>query len=198
MITKVYFIRHCEPNYNNHNDFQRELTDRGLQDRQLILDYFDKKEIDLIFSSPYKRAYDTVLPLAEKHGLSIETIDDFRERKIDNVWIENFTEFSKNQWNDFSYKLSDGESLQEVQDRNIHALNTVVNNHKDKSIVVGSHGTALSTIVNFFVKSFGHEDFNSLKHLMPFVAEFTFQDTICKDIIIFDLFTQQPIKTYTY
>ncbi|SHO51528.1 hypothetical protein SAMN02745217_03242 [Anaerocolumna xylanovorans DSM 12503] len=26
-MTVVYFVRHAEPNYNNHNDETRELTD---------------------------------------------------------------------------------------------------------------------------------------------------------------------------
>lgn len=49
MATKVYFIRQCEHNYNKYNDFLRELTDKVLQYRQFILDYFDNQKIDLIF-----------------------------------------------------------------------------------------------------------------------------------------------------
>ena len=28
-ITNVYFVRHAEPNYENHNDLLRELTPKG-------------------------------------------------------------------------------------------------------------------------------------------------------------------------
>jgi len=38
---------------------------------------------------------------------------------VGNVWIEDFNSFAKKQWEDFDYKLSDGESLREVQNRNI-------------------------------------------------------------------------------
>lgn len=37
MKTKVYFIRHAEPNYDNHDDISRELSPKGLQDSQQIV-----------------------------------------------------------------------------------------------------------------------------------------------------------------
>jgi 2,3-bisphosphoglycerate-dependent phosphoglycerate mutase len=32
-MTTLYFVRHAEPNYNNHDDLTRELTENGLRDR---------------------------------------------------------------------------------------------------------------------------------------------------------------------
>ncbi|WP_277935312.1 hypothetical protein [Parablautia muri] len=49
--------------------------------------------------------------------MEIKLIDDFRERKIKNEWIEDFNGFCKKQWEDFNFKLSKGESLLEVQRR---------------------------------------------------------------------------------
>lgn len=38
MVTKIYFIRHVEPNYENHDDMLRELSSKGMDRRfQLIL-----------------------------------------------------------------------------------------------------------------------------------------------------------------
>ena len=94
-MTTVYFVRHAEPNYANHNDVQRELTDKGLLDRELVTQYLADKEIDVVLSSPYKRAVDTVRDFADKNRLTIQTVEDFRERKVDSVWIENFNEFNQ-------------------------------------------------------------------------------------------------------
>nr|WP_300837777.1 hypothetical protein [uncultured Acetatifactor sp.] len=30
-MTKVYFVRHAAPNFNNHDDLTRELTVRGAE-----------------------------------------------------------------------------------------------------------------------------------------------------------------------
>ncbi len=187
-MTKVYFVRHAEPNYNNRDDMSRELSTKGLVDRELVTQFLSDKNIEVVLSSPFKRAVDTVAHFADSKGLNIEIIDDFRERKVDSVWIEDFTAFSKAQWADFDYKLSDGESLNEVQNRNISALKNVLKKHKDRNIVIGSHGTALSTIINYFYNSFGYEDFEKIRTVMPWIVEFTFQNDKCTSIKYIDLF----------
>lgn len=182
-MTKVYFVRHAEPNSNNRDDMTRELSAKGVVDRELVTQFLSDKNIDVVLSSPYKRAVDTVAHFADIKGLNIEIVDDFRERKVDSVWIEDFTAFSKAQWADFDYKLSDGESLNEVQIRNISALNCVLDKYNGKNIAIGSHGTALSTIINYYDKSFGYEDFERIRTVMPWIVEFTFQNDKCISII---------------
>ena len=187
-MTHVYFIRHAEPNYKNHDDQTRELTEKGMKDRVLVTDYLKDKMIDVVLSSPYKRAVDTVKDFADKYNLHIKSVHDFRERKIDSIWIEDFQTFSRRQWADFNYKYSDGEALNEVQKRNISALNAVLMEYQNKNIVVGSHGTALSTIINYYDSSFGYDDFERIKSLMPWVVKFTFQNTDCIGIDKINLF----------
>lgn len=177
IITKVYFVRHAEPNYNNHNDPLRELSSKGMEDRKLVTNFLSDKHIDVVLSSPYKRAIDTVKDFADSYGIKIDIIYDFRERKVENGWIEDFAAFTKKQWNDFTYKLSDGECLQEVQARNVSALQQALNKYTGKNLVVGSHGTALSTIINYYNHCFGYKDFEKIKNVMPWIVEFVFDKT---------------------
>ena len=44
-MTNVYFVRHAQPNYENHDDLTRELTEKGLQDRKLVTEFFRAKEV---------------------------------------------------------------------------------------------------------------------------------------------------------
>jgi len=187
-MTTVYFVRHAQPNYDNHDDMSRELSAKGLEDRKLVTNFLSDKNVDVVLSSPFKRAVDTIRDFAEKNGLEIGMVEDFRERRVDSVWIEDFNGFCKKQWEDFSYKLSDGESLAEVQKRNIAALHTVLNEYAGKTIVVGSHGTALSTIINFYDNSFGHAEFEKIRGLMPWLVEFTFDGLVCVGIKQYNLF----------
>lgn len=175
-MTGVFFVRHAEPNYDNHDDMLRELSPKGLADRSKVTDFLFSKDIDVVLSSPFKRAVDTVKDFADSKGLSIEIVDDFRERRVDSVWIEDFSAFSRRQWDDFSYKLSDGECLKEVQERNISALNEVLSRYSGKNIVIGSHGTALSTMINYYDPSFGFADFDKIRFVMPWIVEFVFDD----------------------
>ena len=187
-MTFVYFIRHAEPNYLNHNDYDRELTAKGLKDRELVTAFLSDKDIDVVISSPYKRAVDTVKHFADTNNIHMELIDDFRERKVDSIWIDDFNAFCKKQWEDFSYKLSDGETLGEVQKRNIEALLSIIKKYNGKNIVVGSHGTALSTIINYFNKDFQYNDFCKIKSIFPWIVKFAFNNNEVTNIEYIDVF----------
>ena len=176
-MTGVFFVRHAEPNYDNHDDMLRELSERGMKDRKKVTEFLSDKDIDVVFSSPFKRAVDTVKDFADRKGLNVNVIDDFRERKVDSDWIEDFSAFTEKQWADFNYKLSDGECLKEVQDRNVSALFNVLQDYPGKNIVIGSHGTALSTVINYFDPSFGFSDFDKIRFVMPWIVEFVFDDS---------------------
>ncbi|MBM7642320.1 histidine phosphatase family protein [Streptococcus loxodontisalivarius] len=188
MVTTCYFVRHAEPNYDNHNDYERELSEKGERDRHLVTAFLEDKGITAIYSSPYVRAKETVRPLADKLGLAVIERDDFRERKITTDWIEDFQAFSQQQWADFSYKLADGESLSEVATRNIAALEQLLEEHEGQNLVVGSHGTALSTIINHYDKTFAYADFERVKGLMPWIVVFRFEGKTCLSIEEVNLF----------
>ena len=187
-MTTVYFVRHAQPNYENHDDMLRELTAQGMEDKKMVTRCLSDKNVDMVLSSPFHRSVETVRHFADSKGLEIGIVEDFRERRIDSVWIEDFNGFCKKQWEDFSYKFSDGESLSEVQERNISALNHVLEDYVGKNIVVGSHGTALSTIVNYYDNSFGYAEFEKIRGLMPWVVEFNFAGLKCVGIKQHNLF----------
>ena len=186
-MTNIYFVRHAEPDFNIKCDVSRPLTEKGKQDSIKVLDFFKDKNIDILLSSPYKRAIDTIKPFANHIQKDIELIDDFRERKIDDCWIEDFEKFSINQWENFNYKLNNGESLKEVQNRNIKALDTVLTLHTNKNIVIGSHGTSLSTIINFYNPSFKYGDFKKIKNIMPLIVKFSFNNKSLEKIEFFNI-----------
>ena len=109
-MTIVYFIRHAQPDFSVKNTSLRNLTEEGLADRIKVVDLLEDSGINVIYSSPYKRAYDTVLPVAERLKLDIKIDDRLRERSNGEGKIP-FEEYARNQWNDFSYKQPKGESL---------------------------------------------------------------------------------------
>lgn len=181
-MTTVYFVRHARPNYDNHDDLTRELTARGLRDRLKVVEALRDVPIHAVLSSPYKRAVDTVQPLADERGLSVLTDSDFRERKVGDGWLEDFTAFAKAQWADFDYALEHGESLRQVQNRNLTALRRVLETYAGQTVAIGSHGTALSTLVEYFRPGFGYAGFDRIRGMMPWVVRFTFDGETCVDV----------------
>lgn len=181
-MTTVYFVRHAQPNYDNHDDLTRELTEKGLADRMKVVDLLGNLPIDAVLSSPFKRAVDTVQPLADRLGLLVETDADFRERKIGDGWLKDFTSFAQCQWADFDFALEHGESLQQVQQRNVAALERLLRRFSGQTVVVGSHGTALSTLIEYYRPGFGYQGFNRIRGIMPWVVKFTFADNRCLSV----------------
>ena len=190
-MTTLYFVRHAQPNYDNHDDLTRELSPKGLIDRHLVCDLLADVPINAVLSSPFKRAVDTVTPLAESRSLPIRTVDDLRERRIDSCWIEDFNAFCRTQWENFDYKLSDGESLGQVQARCIAAVEAILQEYAGQTVVIGSHGTALSCIINHYASSFGYDEFQRIRGLMPWVARLTYEGTACREILSINPFTNE-------
>ncbi|MBQ2952138.1 MAG: histidine phosphatase family protein [Clostridia bacterium] len=176
-MTQIYYVRHAEPNYRNHDDAARELSPRGQADCQLVTDFLLDKGIDVILSSPYRRAVDTLRPFAESVRLPIHHVADFRERKVDSEWIDDFDAFSRRQWADFDFRLDGGESLREVQARNIAALQAVLTEHAGQRIAIGGHGTAISAILNHYDPAFGYAQFDSIRRIMPWIVRMDFEGT---------------------
>ena len=189
---KVYFVRHAEPNYENHDDLTRELTEQGKKDALLVTEFLKDKEIRAVWSSPYHRAIDTVKNFADQAGLEIDTDYDFRERKVGDGWLEDFDSFAEKQWSDFTFALEHGESLGFVQKRNLEALQRVLDRVNSETgtvnVAIGTHGTALSTIVNYFDPTFGYEDFRRIVDLMPWIVELELEGNRCVGLKEYDLF----------
>lgn len=97
--------------------------------------------------------------MANSRSKSITTLTDLRERKLSDEWVKDFNEIAQKQWEDFNFKLPNGESLKEVQERNIKALNHILSESKNQTVVIGTHGTALSTIINDYKPEFRYEAF---------------------------------------
>ena len=173
-MTTVYFIRHAQSDRFTEDDRTRPLTEEGLTDTHKITEALSEKGITHILSSPYKRTIQTVTDLSEKLGLSIETDENFRERNAGKWHGENFLEFIKAQWDDFNYHIMDGECLSDVQNRNIKALHKYLDKYKNETIAIATHGTALSTMINYYYPDFNYDSFMRIVDYMPYVVKMEF------------------------
>ena len=172
-MTKIYFVRHAQPEHAWEDDRTRPLTGEGKKDSAIVFEFLKDKHIDAFYSSPYKRSMDTIADSADFFGKDIITDEDLREReKGENG--NNHGMFRK-RWDDHNYHEEGGESIAMVQKRNMRALTEILRDNIDKEVVVGTHGTALSTILNFYDKSFGCDDFLRIIDWMPYVIELNFE-----------------------
>lgn len=174
MMTSVFFVRHAQPDGAWPDDRSKPLTALGMEERKKVASLLSEMPIDVFFSSPYKRSVDTIIECAEIFKMDIHTDDRFRERQSGENGYG--IDLLQRRWEDFHFCERDGESLHSVQLRNIEALNEVLLAYENKNIVIGTHGTALSTMINYYDSTFGCEDFIRIWHCMPYVIRLDFEN----------------------
>lgn len=186
-MTTVYFVRHAASDHAAQDERTRPLTPQGRESCAQVCAVLRGRGITRVFSSPYRRAVDTVAPFAREAGLAVETVEEFRERRVDSVWVEDFMGFCRRQWADFDYALSGGETLAQVQRRNVAALHALLRRCAGESIVIGTHGTALSTVLNHYDSRFDFTHFCALLPLMPCIVRLRFEGETWLDMARLDL-----------
>jgi len=171
-MTKVYFVRHAQPDETCSDERTRPLTPLGLSDRVQVANVLMKYPIDCFYSSTYRRSYDTIALCAERLGIPIQTDERFRERTAG--LNSHMDSIFQRRWDDFDYCEPGGENLRSLQERNIEALQEVLEKNPDKNIVIGTHGAALSAIINYYDKAFAADGFIRLYGWLPFIVRLDF------------------------
>lgn len=173
-MTTIYFVRHAEPVHSYNDDRTRPLTTEGIRDCKLVLDTLKSKRIDKFYCSPYKRSADTIADTANYFGAEI--IFDERLRERGKGINGNAYGMYEKRWADHDYHEEGGESISMVQKRNVSALMDILRDNKDKNVVIGTHGTALSSIINYYNSDFGCDDFLRIIDWMPYIVEMKFDN----------------------
>jgi 2,3-bisphosphoglycerate-dependent phosphoglycerate mutase len=174
-VKQLYFVRHAEPDYSWDDDRTRPLTETGHADCAQVTEALKDIRIDRFISSPYQRSYDTILSGALARHMVISTDERLRERKggpKPNSW-----ELIQKRWSDFDFEA--GESLRSVQKRNTEAVLEILDAAGSETVVIGTHGTALGTILNYFDPSFGFEAFRRIIDFMPYIIRLDFNKRQC-------------------
>ncbi len=80
-MTKIYFVRHAQPQHAWEEDRTRPLTKEGKKDSAIVLEFLKDKKIDVFYCSPYKRSIDTIADAAAFFGKGIIIDERLRERE---------------------------------------------------------------------------------------------------------------------
>ncbi|MDR2590970.1 MAG: histidine phosphatase family protein [Oscillospiraceae bacterium] len=196
-MTTIYLIRHADPDYNVLDSEIRPLTKKGYTDRKKITSFFVDKEVDVVFSSHYKRSIDTIHDFAKQYDYEINIDERFCERIRNTVGYlpdSMFKHLMKKLWNDFNYKNDNEESLYDLQKRGIRAINDILRKYKNQKIIIGMHLIIISVIIKKYNPQYSFDDLWKLKDEMPFIVKLLFNDYNCVSIERYDLFNNCTYK----
>ena len=156
---KLILVRHGETLSNRENRVQgitnTELSDYGRMQVEKLAESLKNIPIEVIMSSPLKRAYQTAMAIGKFHTAAIEIADNLQEMDhgdFENVSIEELKKthlpFVK-QWfhNPASVAMPNGESLHDVQLRAWGAIEKIIEKQNNTVLVV-SHGMTIMTILS--------------------------------------------------
>ncbi len=178
-MTHLYFVRHAQPDYRTGENSTFRLSEAGRQDRLKAAEALKNVCFNAAVSSPYRRSIETIQPIIDAQTLTLTT--DIRLRERDNTGGSgNSPEMFRKRWADFSFCEEGGESLHSTQQRNIAALYDILKEHENENVLIGTHGTALSTIIHYFDSSFGYEQFMRIINWMPYVLRMDFDGMTLK------------------
>ncbi len=83
MVKNLYLLRHAQSEYNEKGIFQgrldSDLTPLGFVQARLVAQELSDKGIEIIYSSPQRRAYKTALTVADVLGLEVVVDERIRE-----------------------------------------------------------------------------------------------------------------------
>lgn len=174
----VYFVRHSIRDFTIKEDREAPLTEEGVKLANGLTLFFLNKNISNVYTSPYLRAVQTIEPTANLLKINMVLEDNLRERTVGN-WVDNFSDFALNQWNNFDFKLDNGESLNEVQQRMVTIYNKIFKKEKG-NIIISGHGTSLATLFNSILgDNFGFKEFTRMN--MPDVYCAKYEDDVLID-----------------
>ena len=184
METTIYMIRHAESHFVFGQEKTRGLSEEGLEKTKKIAEIFEDIDVDIIVSSSYRRAVQTLEYLANKRNLPILKFEELRERPIKGLdyklpWDELMKAIEKS-FEDIDYSLRGGESTRKAQERSIPIIEKLLNEYKGKSIVIGTHGNIMTIIMNYYNKEYGFNFWNSTS--MPDIYKLSFASYELKNV----------------
>lgn len=164
-MTTIYLIRHSNT-FNEHKGItltsepilieneKRPLSILGEENASLYLSKNEFKNIDTVWSSNYTRAMSTAKYIAHYNNLKVNIDDKFNERIHGVASYKDLPKkYEEKQFNNKDYKIGYGESQREVANRMKEGIDRLLDEYKDKRIVIVSHATAIMYYLSLYTKT---------------------------------------------
>ena len=174
--TTIYLLRHAQTIPSN--DIARAewaLSFTGKEQAEHLVERLLPLAIDEVYSSPLRRAVETIVPFAGRLGMNIQTEDSFREQNACTEYMPpaEFQTLIARYWQDVDFAVDGGESLSQCQKRMIDGIREVEKAHKGKNILISSHGEAIGAVLKAFDPQYGYDDWARMNMPDVFKLEFS-------------------------
>lgn len=161
--TMIYIVRHGETDWNIENRMQGHtdipLNIKGIHQAEEIAKHLKDIHLDIIYTSPLSRAYETATIINSYHKIQIIKNDSLRERQFGQLEGKTYEEVNKfhpalifnEVWHYPDYRPPGGESVNELKDRVVKFVKKILKEPHCQSILIVSHGVALRILTGTFL-----------------------------------------------
>lgn len=160
MLT-IYLTRHGLTEWNVNRRMQGwgngELTEKGIRDAKALGNRLADKDIDIVYSSSSKRAYETAQYIIGDREISLIQMDDLREmnfgdwdgrirEEVEAEYPEDFKTF----WEEpHLYNRNSGETFEHVRKRAVQAFERIIEENKEGTILIVTHSIFLRVLMTY-------------------------------------------------
>lgn len=191
MATTIYFVRHGETDENVRQIIQGQLIDcplneRGFEQAEMVGRRLADVKFDTIFSSTLLRARQTANAIRSHHpdaplvllpGLMEMSFGVLEGQPYAGENLQ-FFEWLGGRWADgeFNDRLDGGESVADVRDRAVAAVDHIVSHSFDQTVAVVTHGRLLRILLATLLDDHRLEAMDALLHTNTAVSEVVYRD----------------------
>ena len=178
-MKKIVLIRHGKAAMAG-KDHERELDEDGIIQARSLKNKLIKIDLNnaKIYTSPFKRAIQTIKPFAETN----KNIIISAKKELEEIHMPKDDNLSKHQiiekmWEDENFKVSEGISHRDHFNKINQFISDIFDEFKNenKDLVIISHGVLIGIILKFFFKmKFGFNDWKTMT--MPDIYLLNFDD----------------------
>ncbi len=137
MKTNIYILRHASAMSGEMDNRSRPLSKEGHRQAKLLVPSLQKLECSIVYSSPFKRALETVAPYCAATG----TPKKVRENLSESL---------------------EKETLDQVRERMVAAATEIVETHSGKNVLICTHGGTMWGLLSHYDNSFGLKQYQQI------------------------------------
>jgi 2,3-bisphosphoglycerate-dependent phosphoglycerate mutase len=171
-MTTLYLVRHAHADWKS--DDERPLSERGRASAAVLDDLLARSPIEAVYSSPARRALETIELVTRRLRLEPVIVADLRERELVVAPGMDFETVVQAAWLAPATASPGSESNHAAQSRGLTAIRRIMDEQSGRHAVVATHGNLLALILNGLKPAFGFEFWRSLT--FPDVYELRFKN----------------------
>jgi probable phosphoglycerate mutase len=130
------------------------LSEEGVRQAKDVAERLANLPVKAVYSSPLERCQETAAPIAERHHLDVQTVDDLAEVAYGDWQGRPFKQLYRlKAWSELQARPADfrfpaGESIREAQTRGMRAIEAILARHpRSAAVVAVSHADMIRLIL---------------------------------------------------